>query len=343
MEQHQHMTKAISDLMKKGAVSEVQTEANQFVSTLFLVEKEVGSGQFRPVLNLRPLNRFVRTESFRMEGLQVVKSLIQPGDFMMKLDLRDAYYAVFVHASHHRYLKFSYQGTLYGFGCLPFGLSSAPRAFTKLLKPVATLIRSMGIRVVIYLDDILILDQDQVELQKIFKGVLELLRNLGFTIKMEKCSPVPTQSLVFLGGLLDSINMTLSLPSEKLEAITQAIKQILKDPEVTEKSLASLLGRMSHAAQTGVWLAPLHYRSLQQQHVRMIHHSGWPTTARVSLSQRNLEELAWWTSPEIHNCNGQPLQTPPFDITISTDASLLGWGATMGRHNDWWSVATGRI
>ena len=84
------MEKAIEDLIQKGAVAQVLPEADQFISTLFLVEKENGSEEFRPVINLRPLNRFVRTESFRMESLQIAKNLIQPGDFLMKLDLTDA-------------------------------------------------------------------------------------------------------------------------------------------------------------------------------------------------------------------------------------------------------------
>jgi hypothetical protein len=323
------MEKAIEDLLQKGAVTQVQPKADQFISTLFLVEKESGSEQFRPVINLRPLNRFVRTESFRMEGLQIAKNLIQPGDFLMKLDLKDAYYTVPVHKEHRRYLCFSYQGTLYEFCCLPFGLSSAPRAFTKLLKPVATLLRSMGIRVVIYLDDILLLHQDKEELRNLFNKVLELLQNLGFTINREKCSSAPTQSLVFLGGLLNSVNMTISLPSEKLNAITKAAQEMQKDQEVTEKVLSSFLGRLSHAAQTGVWTAPLHYRSIQQQHVNMARQvSRWPTAARVSLSQRSIQELTWWQSAEVQTFNGQPLQLPAFDMTISTDASLLGWGAT---------------
>ena len=197
--QAKFMEKAVEGLIQKGAVAQVQPEADQFISTFFLVEKESGSEEFRPVINLCPLNRFAQTESFRMESLQIAKNLIQPGDFLMKLDLKDAYYTVPVHQEHRRYLCFRYQGTLYEFCCLPFGLSSAPRAFTKLLKPVATLLRSVGIRIVIYLDDILLLHQDQEELGKIFDKVLELLQNLGLTIKQEKCSSAPTQSLVFLG------------------------------------------------------------------------------------------------------------------------------------------------
>ena len=68
------MEMAIKDLLSKGAVREVQPQDDQFTSTLFLVQKE--NGDYRPIINLRALNRFLEKESFKMEGLQVVKSLI---------------------------------------------------------------------------------------------------------------------------------------------------------------------------------------------------------------------------------------------------------------------------
>ena len=61
----------------------------------------------------------------------------------------------------------------------------------------------------------------------------------------------------------------------------------------------------------------------------MYHQStGWPAATRVSLSQTSLKELAWWLSPGIQAFNGQPLKMPLFDVTISTDASQMGSGAT---------------
>ena len=205
---------------------------------------------------------------------------------MMKLDLKDAYYTVPVHRGHLRYLRFSYQGTLYEFSCLPFGLSSAPRAFTKLFKPIASLLCSMGVQVVIYLDDILLLDQDPGEL-KIFNQVLELFQNLGFSIKKEKCSSVPTQSIIFLGGLLNSTTMTISLPSEKVATITQENQEILAGQGVTVKVLSSLIGRMSHAAQTGIWTALLHYRNIQRQLVKMTRQSSmWLMTTKLHFPRR---------------------------------------------------------
>ena len=121
---------------------------------------------------------------------------------MMKLDLKDAYYTIPAHHKHRyrRYLQFIFQDKLYEFRCLPFGLSSAPRGFTKMLKPVAALLRSQGVRVVFYLDDILLLHQSKDEQWKLFHQVLDLLQSLGFTVKREKCSAYPTQQLIFLGG-----------------------------------------------------------------------------------------------------------------------------------------------
>ena len=142
---HSDAYHAIKNLLAKVSVWEVKPQDDQFTSTLFLVQKE--NGDYRPIINLRALNRFLEKDSFKMEGLQVVKSLIQQGDFMMKLDLKDAYYALPIHHSHRKYLRFVYQDRTYEFQSLPFGLSSAPWAFTKTLKPTLAVLRSMSIRV----------------------------------------------------------------------------------------------------------------------------------------------------------------------------------------------------
>ena len=51
---------------------------------------------------------------------------------MASLDLKDAYYTVGVNPSHRKYLRFIWKNVLYQFTCLPNGLSSCPRKFTKL-------------------------------------------------------------------------------------------------------------------------------------------------------------------------------------------------------------------
>jgi len=61
------MTTEVLELVIKGAIVETQQLPHSFVSQLFLVEKKDG-GQ-RPVINLKYLNQFVKTEHFKMEGL----------------------------------------------------------------------------------------------------------------------------------------------------------------------------------------------------------------------------------------------------------------------------------
>jgi hypothetical protein len=311
--------------LNKGAIREVAPHPQQFVSTLFLVEKSHGTGEFRPVINLKALNRFLPREKFRMEGLQTARSLLRSGDFMMKLDLKDAYYAIPVHEDSQKFLRFVFEGRMFEFQCLPFGLSSAPRTFTKMVHPVVARLRSEGL---IYLDDLLIIHQREKTLRAIFHCVVELLTNLGFIVKPEKCSPAPTQQLIFLGAVIDTTQMTISLPDEKLQTIVRSCQQLSETRMTSVKELSCLLGRMSHAAQTGVWLAPLHYRSLQRLLAQTISRLGWSPKTMLQLSAQALKDLEWWLSPTLKNYNSHDINPPPFDMMVQTDASLLGWGAT---------------
>ena len=256
------------------------------------------------------LNRFPGKESFKMEGLQVVRSLLQKGRM----------------PSHRKYLRFVYQYRVYEFQCLPFGLSSAPRAFTKTLKPVLAVLRSLGIRIVIYIDDMLLLHQQSKVLQRMFAQVVAFLEKLGFLVKIEKCSVAPSQCIVFLGAKLDSTTMTISLPQPKLSTILDTCQVLLAQGCVPMKTLSTLIGRMSHASQTRIMMAPLHYQGLQRLHLQTVAQHGHGGRVSIPLNYQALAVLKWWVSESEH-LNGCPVQQPPIDATIWSDASKKGWGA----------------
>ena len=92
-----------------------------------------------------------------MENIKLVKNSMQEKDLLTTIYLKDAYFSVPMCSEHHAYLSFSWENVYYAFTCLPFGLSSAPRIFTKIMKPAIAVARSAGIRLVIFLDDILIM------------------------------------------------------------------------------------------------------------------------------------------------------------------------------------------
>ena len=61
----------VQKLIKKGAITEVTHCKNEFISNIFLVPKK--TGDFRPVINLKPLNHFVDKIHFKMENIQNTK------------------------------------------------------------------------------------------------------------------------------------------------------------------------------------------------------------------------------------------------------------------------------
>ena len=76
----------IDALLGKKAIEETQEFG--FISSIFTISKK--SGGFRPVVNLKVLNKFVVYNHFKMESLPTLKSIVRANDWLAKLDLSDA-------------------------------------------------------------------------------------------------------------------------------------------------------------------------------------------------------------------------------------------------------------
>ena len=98
---------------------------------------------------------------------------------------------------------------------LPFRLGPALLVFTKLLKPVAAFLRGQGIRLLIYLDDMLLMAQSERQLRSHVEITSGLLLHLGFILNSRKCLSDPKQTTEFLGFIVNSEQMTLSLSSQR--------------------------------------------------------------------------------------------------------------------------------
>ena len=116
------------------------------------------SGKKRLILDLRHINLHVFKRKFKCEGLHIIRDVFSKHFFVFSFDLKSGYHHVDLFPEHRAFLAFSWDfGTgvarYFQFTVLPFGLSSAPFIFTKLLKPLETLWRSHGIPVAIFFDD----------------------------------------------------------------------------------------------------------------------------------------------------------------------------------------------
>ena len=119
------LTQELQNLLRKGAV-EPAPQSPCFYSRLFLVQK--ASGSWRPIIDLSTLNDYITSSHFHMETPQSVLRSIRPDDWMISLDLQDAYLQVPVHHDSRRYLRFVVAGKSYQFRVLCFGFTTAPKS-----------------------------------------------------------------------------------------------------------------------------------------------------------------------------------------------------------------------
>ena len=316
----------VLSLQQKHAIHKVLEpnghEPSQFISPLFTVPKK--GGGHRPVVNLKDLNQFVEYQHFKMEGVPMLKDLLRPNDFLTKIDLKDAYLTVPIWIHHQKFLRFIWRDTLWEFACLPFGLASAPRTFSKLLKPVVAQLRKMGIRLINYLDDMLIMAASRDLAIEHTTIAVNLLSSLGFVLNEGKSVLVPTQELEFLGFLVNSVEMSLYLPRDKVKSIKRECQSMINNPSVSIRTLSRLLGKLSSSIQA-VFPAPLHYRFLLMAKTMALKKTQ-SYESILFLNQAAQEELLWWRD-HLAAWNGRSLLRKKDDLLIETDASNLGWGA----------------
>ena len=158
------LNQELQNLLRKGAV-EPAPQSPGFYSRLFLVKK--ASGSWRPIIDLSTLNLFITSSRFHMETPRSVLNSIRPGDWMISLDLQDAYLQVPVHHDSRRFLRFVLDGKPFQFRVLCFGLTTAPQVFTRIMAPVSAILHRHGVRMLRYLDDWLILASSENRLSSV--------------------------------------------------------------------------------------------------------------------------------------------------------------------------------
>ena len=216
-----------SDPSSEGAV-ELAPQSPGFYSRLFLVQK--ASGSWRPIIDLSTLNDYVTSSHFHMETPQSVLRSICPGDWMVSLDLQDAYLQVPVHHDSRRYLRFVVGGRTYQFRVLCFGLTTAPQVFTRIMAPVSAILHKYGVRMLRYLDDWLILASSKIACLQSRDRLLTICTELGIQVNLMKSSLVPTQSLVYLGMEIRSLPFIARPTPVQVSNLLRLIEEFLSTP-----------------------------------------------------------------------------------------------------------------
>ena len=279
------------------------------------------------ILNLKELNNYIVFAHFKMDTIKDVLHLLFPNCFFMTVDFKHAYYSVSVRPEHRKWLRSIWDKDHYQFTSLPQDLSSASRLFTKLLKPALTHLRKLGMLVSCYINDCIFIASSKDELLGNVNYAFRLFYSLGLTIHMSKSVLMPTQVVEFLGVILDSVNMTITLPEGKISRIRDLDQSLLKRNVTSIHDLASFIEQVVFAG-IAVPQAPLRYRYLEIIRNMALIRSKGDYKVEVCLDEHARYLIAWW----VNNLHSQrkSLRSSKPEFEIQTDASMTGWGAKLG-------------
>lgn len=315
---------AIQDLLLNGAISKCEACEHQFLSNIFLRPKP--NGKTRLILNLKNLNKYIETQHFKLEDLRTAVKLVNKDCLMATLDLKDAYFLVKIHPESRKYLRFSWNGQLYEFNVLPFGLNTAPFIFTKILKPVVKMLRSCGHLSTIYLDDLLLLGNSYSNCINNIEVTISLLTALGFKINQEKSKLSPSTSVKFLGYIIDSHSMKITLPKEKRMLIKAELQKFTKLKSCKIRKFARLVGLLISACPA-VEYGILYTKNFERcKYLNLQGHDDYERIMQIPSSL--LPDIRWWLNVIDHPYHR--IKDDQYTREIYSDASTTGWGAVCG-------------
>ena len=294
----------------------------------------------RLIFDARHLNCFLRKEKFKMESLHAEgRALFEDCVAGGIVDISSAYHHISMHESAWPYLGFSWKGVFYCFTVLPFGICSAPRVFTKVMKTCNTFMRQiLGLRFINYLDDFPFAYHSAAD--ALVKGNLmaNTLAEFGWLIHPSKCTGLIEALALFecLGHTIDLIRQRFLLPLSRISTILEAVLDLRKRTNASAGKVARVKGLLA-----STWLAlgahsRIRTRSLDRviaSRLRVAENPADRKTWRraVTISKDASAELDWFQKYlSTLGMEGRPFREAAIEMeldgTAATDASETGFG-----------------
>jgi hypothetical protein len=128
----------------------------------------------------------------------------EKGDYSFSYDLTSGYYHVPLHLLSRRFIVgFQWKSVYCQYNCLPFGLSTAPWVFSKIIRELVMYWKGKGINILPYLDDLLFLIYGYEAGINLARIIEEDMRLAGLSINWDKSDNIPLQERVHLGFLVN--------------------------------------------------------------------------------------------------------------------------------------------
>ncbi|VDI58208.1 Hypothetical predicted protein [Mytilus galloprovincialis] len=139
------------------------------------------------------------------------------------------------------------------------------------------------------------------------------------------------------GNIIDSVSMTVVLPKEKVEKIVLECQNLIKKNVASIRLVAHVIGLLI-STLSAVDFGHLYYRNLEIEKIQALKFSFGNFDQNMTITFAMKADLKWWV--ENLHCQKRVINRKNPDFSMTTDASLKGWGALFkdqkiqGRWND---------
>lgn len=250
------------------------------------------------------VNQAANTEVYPLPRIEEVLATLSGGKLFSKIDLAQAYQQVVLDNDSKKYTTINTHKGLYVYNRLAFGISSAPSIFQRIMENLMK-----DLKVIVYLDDLLITGKDEQEHLTNICKVLQRLQESGLRVKKCKCEWGQTR-IEYLGHVIDEKGVYPT--KDKVKAIQDA------PAPSNVKELRAFLGLVNYygrfVPQQSTVLAPL-YRLLKEQ-------TAWCWGKKEQGAFSRCKELL--TSDKV-----LVYYDPQLPLTLACDASAYGIGAVL--------------
>lgn len=255
-------------------------------------------------------------------------ALCYKGYYMAKLDLKAAYRSVGISIESQKVTGISWcfdgKPTYLYDNKLCFGSRWAPSIFNRLSQAIKRAMNRRGyMGIVAYLDDFWLVSDSFAGCKRMLLELIYLVRRLGFYVNYNKVVG-PTQKIVFLGVEINTTEMTVALPEEKLAKCKQMIQQFRHRKRASKKQLQKIAGLLGWAA--GV----VRHGRVYLRRLITAYNSIKTSNGRAIISPGARLDLDWWDKClDVFNGKSMWLDRSPV-TSVFVDACNSGAGGTYG-------------
>lgn len=156
---------------------------------------------------------------------------------------------------------------------------------------------------------------------------MRVLEACGFLINAEKSIGEGARTIEYLGLLINSEELSLSLLPKKINEIVLLCERALKAESVSLRDIAGFLGNFAWTVQA-IPFAQAQFRVIQWLYMEHANRLGKDLESKIILSVEARQDLSWWIE-NLARVNGKAISATTPDLVIYSDASLTGWGAAL--------------